>query len=277
MLKTVLVALDGSPFSDTGTALALDWGVRFGAHLIGLAIVDEPSINKGEAVPMGAGEYKKSLDRARLADAHERVAGFLSIFRDRCDAASVPVATLEETGDPTRCILKNAHRSDLVVLGYETHFHFETQDSPDTVRAKILRRSPRPIVVVPRSLPEGTGVVVAWGGGREVARTLQMLVLLGMAGNETIHLVGVTRGGDQVDSSAGLAAEFLRAHGASCAVHIEASMAAPGRILLDRIREIRPRLVVMGAHAHHAIRGLFESSVVRAVLRECPVPVLVGS
>jgi nucleotide-binding universal stress UspA family protein len=34
---------------------------------------------------------------------------------------------------------------------------------------------------------------------------------------------------------------------------------------------------VMGAHGHHPMRDLFATSVTRAVLRECPVPVFVGA
>jgi nucleotide-binding universal stress UspA family protein len=34
---------------------------------------------------------------------------------------------------------------------------------------------------------------------------------------------------------------------------------------------------VMGAHGHHPVRNLFATSVTRAVLRDCPVPVLVGA
>jgi nucleotide-binding universal stress UspA family protein len=44
MLRSLLVALDGSPWSETATTLALDWAARFDARLIGLGVLDEPSI-----------------------------------------------------------------------------------------------------------------------------------------------------------------------------------------------------------------------------------------
>ena len=147
-------------------------------------------------------------------------------------------------------------------LGYETHFHFETQDAPDTVRAKVLRRSPRPIAVVPRELPKGSGVVVAYGGGREVARTLQTFQLLGLAGGETIHLLTVCRDDGKAEA-AEFAAEFLDAHGAQCKLHVVNSHLEPAEVLLEQIRILQPRLVVMGAHAHHPLRDLFETSVTR--------------
>src|SRR5262245_22592412 len=191
MLRTILVALDESPYSDTATTLAIEWGAQFGARLLGLGILDKPSITAPEPVPLGASAFKKELDEARLADAQAHVLHFLSKFKKRCSAAGVAADAFEDVGDATKCILKHAHRCDLIILGYETHFHFETQHGPDTVRAKVLRRSPRPIAVVPKELRTGSGVVVAYGGGREVARTLQTFQLLGLAAGETIHLVSV--------------------------------------------------------------------------------------
>jgi nucleotide-binding universal stress UspA family protein len=277
MLQTILVALDESPFSDTATTLALSWATRFGARLLGVGILDKPSITAGEPVPIGASAFKKELDETRLADAQEHVVRFLSKFQKRCSVAGVRAQVFEDVGDPTKCILKHAHRCDVIVLGYETHFHFETQDAPDTVRAKVLRRSPRPIVVVPRELPEGSGVVVGYGGGREVARTLQTFQLLGMAGGETVHLVSVSREDGKVQAAAELAAEFLEGHGEKCELHVVKSDLTPAEVLLEQIRLIHPRLVVMGAHAHHPLRDLFATSVTRAVLRSCPAPLLIGS
>jgi nucleotide-binding universal stress UspA family protein len=276
MLRTILVALDESPFSDTATTLALDWASRFGARLLGLGILDKPSITAPQPVPLGASAFKKELDEARLAEAQEHVLHFLGKFQERCSAAGIRAETFEDVGDPTKCILRQAHRCDVIVLGYETHFHFETQDAPDTVRAKVLRRSPRPIAVVPRYLPAGNGIVVAYGGGREVARTLQTFLLLGLAGGETIHLVSVTRDG-KAETAAEFAAQLLEAHGAPCKVHTLKSDLEPAEVILEQIRILQPRLLVMGAHAHHPLRDLFGTSVTRAVLRGCPVPVVIGS
>jgi nucleotide-binding universal stress UspA family protein len=48
-------------------------------------------------------------------------------------------------------------------------------------------------------------------------------------------------------------------------------------VLLEEIRRRAPRLLVMGAHGHHhALRELFATSVTRAVLTACPVPVFLG-
>lgn len=277
MLRSALVALDGSPHSEPATTLAIDWAKRFGSQLLGLGIVDEPSIHGGEPVPLGAGAYKAARDAARMADAHRRVLDFLVDFRARSNAAGVTAEVLEDIGDPATRILREAHRCDVVILARETHFHFETQDQPDATLAQVLRASPRPVVIVPRVLPEGRGVVVACGGGREAGRALQTLQLLGLAADEEIEVVSVHRDGAEAEALTHLAGEYLTAHGARHRLHPIVSAAPPAEILLEEIRHARPRLLVMGAHGHHPMRDLFATSVTRAVLRTCPIPVFVGA
>src|SRR5262249_19008286 len=148
---------------------------------------------------LGAGAYKHARDEALLADAHRRVLQFLAEFRARCSEAGVPVEIAEDVGDPATTIMSEAQRCDVVVLARETHFPFETQDRPDATLAQVLRGSPRPVVIVPRELPAGNGVLVAYGGGRESARTLQTFQLLGLAAGDMLHVVSIHRDGVEAE------------------------------------------------------------------------------
>jgi nucleotide-binding universal stress UspA family protein len=277
MLRSVLLALDGSAYSETAAALAIDWAGRYGARLLALGVLDAPTIQKPEPVPMCAGAYKQARDEARLADAHRRVVDFLAAFAARSRSAGITADVVEDIGDPATSILREAQRCDVVILARETHFHFETQDRPDETLAEVLRSSPRPVVVVPRQLSDGQGIVVAYGGGREAARTLQTFQLLGLAAGESIEVVTVHRDGAQAEALAHRAGDYLSAHGAPHRLHAIASAASPAEVLLEQVRHARPRLVVMGAHGYHPLRELFSTSVTRSVLRACSVPVFVGA
>ena len=277
MLRSALVALDGSAYSETAADLAIDWASRYGARLLGLGILDAPTIQRAEPVPLGAGAYKKARDQARLADAHRRVEELLSAFHARGRAAGVAVEALEDIGDPAVRIRREAQRCDVVILGRETHFHFETQDEPDGTLVQVLRASPRPAVVVPRSIPPGQGVFLAYGGGREAARTLQTFQLLGLAAGETIEVVTIHRDGAEAEALVNLAGEYLTAQGAPHRLHPIVSAAPPADVLLEQVRRARPRLLVMGAQGRHPLRDLFGASVTRAVMRACPVPVFIGA
>jgi len=277
MLSSILVALDGSPCSFAATTLALDWRRRFNARLLGLGIVNDVGIRRPEPVPLGAGAYKKARDEARLADAHQRVAGILADFRTRTMAAEARAEILEEVGDPAERILWEAQRVDVVMLGRETHFNFETSENRDATLAQVVRSSPRPMVVVPKTLPEGSGILVAYGGGREAARTLQLFVLLGLAAGDTLDVLTIHRETVEARMIARAAGDFLAARGVPHRIHTVASSAGAADVLLEEIASRKPRLVVLGAHRDHPLRDLFATSVTRAVLRACPVPIFVGA
>ena len=276
MLKTILVALDSSPYTETVTSLAIEWGNRFGARLLGLGILDTASIAGREPIPLGASSFKKERDVARIVDTHSRVQTILSKFQERCSAGGVIADVFEDVGNPAVNILRQAHRCDIVMLGRETHFHLDAQQS-DATLSEVLRGCPRPVVVVPPELPKGEGVIVAYGGGREVAHMLQTFYLLGLAGDETVHVLSVQREGWEAGALARLACDFLESHGATFQLHDVVSRAAPADVLLEHVQKLRPRLLVMGAHGHHSLRDLFATSVTRDVLRACPVPVLIGA
>jgi len=235
MFRSALVALDGSAYSESAADLAIGWAGRYGVSLLGLGILDAPTIERAEPVSLGAGAYKKARDEARLANAHRRVADFLADFRARGQAAGVAVEVLEDIGDPAARILREAQRCDVVILGRETHFHFETQDQPDETLAQVLRGSPRPVVVVPRSVPEGQGVLLAYGGGREAAHTLQTFQLLGLAAGEAIEVVTIHRDGAEAEALVNLAGEYLAAQGAPHRLHPIVSVAPPADVLLERV------------------------------------------
>jgi nucleotide-binding universal stress UspA family protein len=277
MLRSILVALDGSPWSEAATTLALDWAARFGARLVGLGVLDEGSIERPEPVPLGAYAHKRHRDETRLADAHRRVLEFLEEFRVRGATAGLATTVLEDVGDPAQHILREAQRCDVVILGRETHFRFETQDRSDATLAQVIRTSSRPVVVVPRTLPGGAGIVIAYGGGREAARTLQTFQLLGLADGQDVAVVTIHRDHARAEATATLAAEFLAAHGTPCQLCPIASEEAPADVLLEELRRRRPGLLVMGAHGYHPLRDLFATSVTRAVLADCAAPAFVGA
>ena len=277
MIRRALVAMDGSAHGATAATLALEWASRFGTELIGLGILDKPSITRPEPVSFGGTAFKRQRDEARLADAHRQVLQLLAEFERRCEAAGVRCTLVEDIGAPHEQIIAEAAGCDVVVLGRETHFQFETQDQPDLTLSKVLRGSPRPVVVVPREPAPGTGVLIAYGSGREVVRTLQTFALLEVAGDEPVCLLAIDHELARAEARLHPANQFLTAHGLRVALEPLASRDAPAAIILEQVRRRQPRLVVMGAHGHHPVRDLFLTSVTRAVLNEITVPVFVGA
>src|SRR5690349_12916355 len=73
MLRSVLVGVDGSEYSVAAVELGIQWARHSGAVLVGLGIIDAPTISKPEPVPLGGSAYKIHHDASLLADASHKV------------------------------------------------------------------------------------------------------------------------------------------------------------------------------------------------------------
>jgi nucleotide-binding universal stress UspA family protein len=270
MLKNILIGLDGSAFSDSAVELGFRWARQFNAFLIGLGVVDEPSVRDSGAVPSGAsggGSVDAGADEAR-----RRVAEFLERFAIRCLEASVPAKLVEKVGLPSERILLEAQRYDLILLGQQSYFQAATHQSPCATLEKVLRNSPRPVVTVPAKLADGTSVVVAYDGSLQAARAVQAFQALGLDRSEPVHVVSVAAEHATAARHADRAVEFLRSHEINVTPRPLASAAPPAEVILEQARQLGARLLVMGAYGQPAIREFFFGSVTRTVLKESPVP-----
>jgi nucleotide-binding universal stress UspA family protein len=277
MMRRLLVAMDGSAHAEAAATQAIAWGRRFGCTLVGLGVLDTPAIEGAEPVPLGASYYKHQRDIARTVDAERRIAKFLGDFRGRCQKADVACTIVEDVGTPHEQIVLEAASCDAVMLGTETNFHFATQHVPDDTLSRVLRGSPRPVVVMPRAPIEGEGVLVAYGGGQQVARALQTFTLLGLADDEIVVVFAVDRDGGRADERLHRAGDYLAAHEVAYRLHPLITDNPPAEVIVEELRRQRPRMLVIGAPGHHPVRDLFSTSVTRAVLAATGVPVFVSS
>jgi len=240
-------------------------------------VLDEPSITRPEPVSLGATGFKRERDEVRLATAHRRVLAFLSEFRARCADEGVACSVLEDVGRPAEQIVREAQSCDVVIIGRETNFRLDTQDRDHETLGRVIRDCPRPVVVVPAARATGTGVLVAYGGGREVARTLQLFTCLGLARDEVVDVIAVDPSEDECERRLRHADEYLAAHAVEHRLHRIVTDEPAAAVIVEELRRRRPRLLVMGAYGRHPVRDLFVTSVTRAVLSQTPVPVFMGA
>jgi nucleotide-binding universal stress UspA family protein len=221
---------------------------------------------------MGAAYVTGERDEVQLAASHRTAAARLAAFAGRCARAGVRSLTIEDEGDPPTRLRAHAERFDLVVLGQETQFRYETQSGPCDTLDQYLHRPPRPVVAVPAQLPAGEAVVVAYDGSPEAARALAAFTATGIGENAPTVVVTIGDGADATHT-AGRAVEYLHRHGVRASAKPIPAGGRVGPRLLEEAAEVDAQLLVMGAFGHSALHEFFFGSTTRRVLGASPVPV----
>ncbi len=274
MLKSILVAVDGTPPSQTAQSLAIDLCKRLDARIAGIGVLDRPWITAPQAVPLGASYYKHVRDRALIERFDAEVNTLLKGFEDRCRAAGVRFAAAEWQGDPAQRIEVESEAHDLIVVGKDTTFHFElAEEKSDTVR-RLARDDPRPLIVTPADAPRSGRILVACDGSLAASRSMHMFALLGLAAGEAVDVVTVTDGSvADAQASATQAAKIFANHDVEADVSVIETSDHPAGALIDRAADAS--MLVMGAFGRRQLRDVFFGSCTTRLLEACPAPLFI--
>ena len=280
MLRSILVALDGSESSSRALEVALQLASQHGAHVEGLGIVNSGGIQRPEPVPIGGMAIKAALDLSRLGTARERVDRVLQEFKRQVANAGVSSHNIRAAeGNPLQVIAREATAHDLVAVGRTSIFDVEGElyDLPVCIE-RIVREEPRPILLLP-SEPTESGVagsqpsiLVAFDGSPTASRALHMFALLGLAQDKAVHVLTVADETDPATETARRACALLTRHGASQTRAIglgDREAGTPSETILGLVKSIGAEMIVMGAYGRRGIREIFGSTT-REVLNACP-------
>jgi nucleotide-binding universal stress UspA family protein len=283
MLRSIVVALDGSASSVEAERLALELGRLHHAHVHALGIVNSAEIERPEPVPVGGAAYKTALDLQLLDRASHRVDVALNAFSDRAREAGVPTfETKKVDGAPRDAIELEATDHDLVVIGRNSlsAVDGELYEMPLCID-RVIRAEPRPVILVPESVGgERAGdpaapILVAFDGSPASSRTLHMVALLGIAVEREVHVLTLDNKSETAAAAiAARACALLRRHGANRVRAIglgdrEAGTAAEA--ILGTAKAVGAGMIALGAYGHSGVREIF-GSCTRAVLNNSSRP-----
>jgi len=273
MAKSLLVGLEDSAGTDRATELAIEIAQAQGARLVGLAIIDEPDITAGAAMGIGGSSYKQDRDKILIEDAHRRAREHEELFEHRCKKASVPARVLEVSGRPAEMILEELQHHDMVLLGRDANFRFETQAADTRTWDLVLHRASRPLIVVPENeVASSNAVALAYDGSVAATRAMRSFVSSGLARGRELHVVTVHENGATGWEIATEAVQALEELGYKAQLHNIVSVLPLAKALLQTAASVNASLIVMGAFAHSRLRHLFRGSATQQLVEQTTIP-----
>lgn len=269
-VRNILVAYNGSDGSNAALHYAGSLAGNLGHVTAYLAHSGHETVDSRAAwVPAKAREIIAEANAAIVSEIKAR-------FQQEADGLGLGgrLHFAEETGRVDSLLAKRARTFDLLVIGegagqsVDEHLVIH----PD----KVALVSGRPVLIVPAGFSGAARherAVVAWDGGRAVARALSdSLPLLETHGRVTVLTIGE---GEPAIPADAIVAHLERHDIAVARDHIAAN---PGvaRALVAYCKSEQPDLLVMGAYEHSKFREDFLGGVTSRVLADTPVPVLMA-
>lgn len=279
MVKSILIGLDGSPFSQAAIELSMHWAKQADIMLVGIGIIPEPSIISAAPTPVVPGlppidpmAEKLRVDRQLFKDEFRKVESYLQQFALKCAEQKIACKLLEDIGHPPERIVRQSERFDLVILGRRTFFLRDGQEEVDAVIKDVARHCPRPVVTVPNSLRPGKCVLVAYDGSIQAARALQAFESSGLLKDHKIRILSIAESHEEAEAHAQRAVDFLTWHDRKSQVVAVATRDNPAEVIQQHTWKDDPSLLVMGVFGHSRLREYLFGSVTRSLLKTSPVP-----
>jgi nucleotide-binding universal stress UspA family protein len=278
MIKSILVAIDGSAHSAAARDQAVALAARYQARVVGLHVLD---VRLVEMPPFLASAYVVETAPASTMPV-EILAGFrengdrlLQEFREATGNAAVTVELRMEEGVPAQTIAELADGHDLLVMG-KRGVHARWGDQLVGSTAELVARSAAaPVLLAERESRALSRLVLLYDGGHASNEALKRAADL--AANLPASLLVLT-GAGALDSAGEVqsdAKDYLSAF--SLSVEYKIFSGDVVMTTLQFLDEERADLLVVGRHGHSRLRALILGSTTGELLQRARLPVLVAS
>lgn len=274
MIKDVVVNLAGRGPQDFAADYAISLGAVFGAHIVGIAFIDDPVIPDGAlgGIPVDMIEMQREENRKTAETAAAR-------FETGARTAGISAETriLEASvGGGASLFGAIARRFDLAIVGQAQREHGASEE---VMIEAALFESGRPLVVVPYIQRQGLKldrVIVCWDGGRTAARAIaDAMPFLERAKAVDVVIVAEERKQDEITGAK--LVQHLARHGiAASARRTSKGDISIENVILSYAADSGADFLVMGGYGHSRLREFILGGATRGILASMTLPVLMS-
>jgi len=278
MIRSIVVALDGSQHAEAALQYALWLAERTRARLTGLHVIDivsiEGSFFHDVSGSLGFEPYLDFSSKMREA-LQERGKVLLETFTGRCRERGIPCDTALPVGIIANEICDQARTADLIVLGHRgLNEQFSTGLLGATTES-VARKSPKPVLVTPMEFKDIRRPLLAYDGSQRAAAAMHAAAEVTTALGLGLTVVHVARdGGADGDRALDEARRYLQSY--DLEVTYRALTGPPHQRIVDVLRDGGFDLLFIGAYGHSRIIEMVLGSTTEYVLRNSKSPVFLA-
>ena len=270
MIKRILVALSGTPFTATATKYALELAKLHKAEVTGVTDVDIAKLMKVGPVPIGGGAAAASLAEHRIHVTEEHVEQAIADFEQACANSGMIHCVDRETGDPFERLTALWRYHDLTIAGLRGLFEYGVVQNPDDILIQLISQGVRPILAVPKEYRPIRKVLVAYNGSMESAKALKRFVQMNLWPDVAVQIACFDMPAQEGEALLADAAMYCRSHGIVAETqHVDGH---PRDALLDHASTCQADLIVLGSTSRGRIFKRLLGDTALHCVRNADVP-----
>ena len=275
MIKTMLVAVDGSAHARGAASGAVWLAHRLEATLLGIHVIDVVSIEGSFfhdiSGSLGFEPYFDLSTKVREA-LEARGKALLDDFATLCARGGVRAETVVTTGGVANQICQRARTTDLVIMGHRgMNARFSTGLLGSTTES-VIRKSPRPVLVSPTEFAQIRNPLVAYDGSDRASTALHTAAEFCVSLKLPLTVIHINRDATAGERILGEASRYLAAYDIPLTANLVAG--TPHEKIIEILNPEAFDLLFIGAFGHSRIVEMVLGSTTEFVLRNSPVPVL---
>ncbi|MDF1657780.1 MAG: universal stress protein [Verrucomicrobiales bacterium] len=275
-IRKILVPLDASIYTDGATETAIRIAKAHGASVTGVAVLDSPEI-RSSIIPAVGPYYPMMVDavQEKIEHADQILRDTLIRFSNTCEKAGIEHEETEYEGIPAQKLLESSIFHDLIVLGLETSFHFETRGGRGDTLDKLIDHTATPVLAVPPTgAPIPSKVIIAFDGSFGASRAMRDFIPFAASFDPEITLVSAELPAKKSDFLLSSAVSLLESHGFSKVNWNASEMTAEETFTPAFTADAD--LIVAGIHSRRPIRDMFTGSFTATLIRDHQKPLFLS-
>lgn len=276
MIKSILLAIDGSNYSEAILKYGIDLAKKTDAHLRVLTVIDIRIFEWAVAIgvegfaPIIPSTAYQEESQKLLEDKAEKV---LKLASKVLEKAAVSFEVEKASGSPVEIICDRARLADLIIMGSRGEFGSWRDKMLGATLEATTRICIKSIMVTEKDFQKISHILLAYDGSNNSNKALPWAGYLAQNLNVPLTILTIDSDEEHAKTILKEATDYL----ASYKLRNLNTLAKDGdaeKEIVETCRETKADLIMMGSYGHSRIREAILGSTTVQVMRISPVPVL---
>jgi nucleotide-binding universal stress UspA family protein len=275
MIKRIMVALSGTPFTKVAIRRGIELAQRHGAELTGVTIVDPKRLTNVGPVPVGGQSAAAELVEHRKQVTTESVEESIAMFESGCRKAGLIGVIDREEGDPLQRLSDRWRYNDLMIFGLRSMFEYGVVHNPDDTLARIVTHGISPIIAVSDHYRQIRRVLIAYNGSIVSSKAMKRFAQMRPWDDVQVKVASFGFEPDKAEPLLDDARTYLKVYGFDPETQCLESNPREG--LVQHAADWNADLIVMGAAARSRLAKLILGDTALGTLANANLPLFLAS